>query len=288
MNILMTDLVLGSAFNLNWNQVALWAKSLRASGYSDDAILVYFGTPPQDLVDELGKLKIQVALFSDLPVHVNVCVCRFAAYNALLSYKQVPKHYNWVIATDVTDVVFQANPSLHLENLNETYEPSMNHVASSENLIYKNEYWGKNNLTLSFGEEEYLALENKTIYNAGVIAAKHDRMADISRLIWQMCNNRPQHIFGGGGPDQAAYNIILNMVSINTKTHYAAHDEEWACQCGTNLDPSKPFYKEHLIETPPFFNGTFVVNSDNIPYNIVHQYNRVPELKEYFERKYNV
>lgn len=280
----MTNLVIGSGYNLNWNQIAVWAKSLRASGYKDDAILVYFGHN-SPLFQLLYDYDISVALFPDLNLAHNVCVDRFAAYHALLD--SAPNKYDWVLATDVTDVVFQKDPMLHLAEV-EKWQNGVVFYASSENLTYEHEPWGKNNLILSFGDEAYTHMMGRTIYNAGVIAAKHSRMTDISNLIWNMCVGRPQHVFGGGGPDQAAYNVLLNATTFHTYSAYAAHDNGWACQCGTTLDPNKPYYKDHMIDPLPSFDGKNVITSTGNSYHIVHQYNRVPELKEHFERIYNV
>ncbi len=276
----MKNLVIGAGYNLTWDQCRVWVNSLNQSGFTGDKILTYFGNNPP-LFEKLRENGVMVAVFPHLTSAHNVCVTRFGAYHALLTTKK--KKYDWVIATDVTDVVFQTNPEDFLDS--SIHE---NHIASSENLRYNQEAWGKNNLILSFGEDQYKLLENNTIYNAGVIAAHHDRLADISNLIFQLSVTRLQHVFGGGGPDQAAYNVLLSMDTFNEKTGYFTHDTAWACQCGTTLDPSKPDYAKNGIEAVPTFNGEYVVNSRGAPYTIVHQYNRVPELKEYFERNYNV
>lgn len=278
----MNNLVIGSAFDLSWEQCRVWVNSLNASGFTGDKILVYFGTN-LPLFEKLRQHGILIAAFPSLSLAHNVCVTRFGAYNAILRAEK-RRNYDWVIATDVTDVVFQKNPDDYFSRVSNNTDL----VASSENLVYKDEPWGKNNLILSFGEEQFLAMANNTIYNAGVIAARHAKMADISQLIYQLSVARTQHVFGGGGPDQAAYNFILSLPTMNENTRVSYHDEGWACQCGTNLDPSKPHYNGFHLNPIPTFDGENVINSTKEPYFIVHQYNRVPELKEYYERKYNV
>lgn len=276
----MTDLVIGAGYNLTWDQCRVWAKSLVDSGFDGDKILVYFGNNPA-LFEKLKEHGFKVAIFPSLTAAHNVCVTRFGAYHALLLNS--PNKYNWVIATDVTDVVFQDNP-MNFIQIEEEF--GVNHLASSENLRYNQEAWGKNNLILSFGEDQYKILHDSTIYNAGVIAAKQDRMIDICNLVFQLSFTRLQHVFGGGGPDQAAYNLLLNTLTMNEHTAYLEHDVAWACQCGTTMDPARPQYHDIGKDKPPTFNGEYVINSRGAPYTIVHQYNRVPQLKEYYERKY--
>lgn len=277
----MTNLIMGAGYNLTWEQCRVWAVSLKECGFKGDKILVYFGNNPL-LFEKLREHDITVAVFPSLTSAHNVCVTRFGAYHALLVNS--PNKYNWVITTDVTDVVFQKNP-MEFINAEGIFT---NHIASSENLKYNQEAWGKNNLMLSFGEDQYKLLHDSTIYNAGVIAARQERMIDVSNLIYQLCVTRLQHVFGGGGPDQAAYNILLNTLTLNENTAYLDHDMSWACQCGTTMDPARPKYHDIGRDKPPIFNGEYVVNSRDEPYIIVHQYNRVPQLKEYYERKYNV
>lgn len=277
----MNNLVIGAVYNLTWDQCRVWVNSLNESGYTGDKLLVSFGNNPP-LFEKLRENGVMVAPFESLTAAHNVCVSRFAAYHAILTTAK--KKYDWVIATDVTDVVFQKNP---IDFIKEMCDNGENHIASSENLKYNQEVWGKNNLILSFGEDQFAYMYFDTIYNAGVIAATHDRMVDICNITFQLSMARLQHVFGGGGPDQAAYNVMLKASSFNEHTFFANHDTAWACQCGTTIDPSKPEYAKIGIDPVPLFNGVEVVNSRNSPYHIVHQYNRVPYLKEHFERKYN-
>lgn len=284
----MKNLVIGSAYNLTWDKCRVWAKSLRESGYTGDAVLVYFGDTPLEITQNLFNLNIPIAQFTPLSPAQNVCVTRFIAYHSLL--KMAPLKYDWVTATDVTDVVFQKNPDDFISNIDKHPIGGLNyiHIASSENLTYEHEAWGKNNLIQSFGQYQYDIMQDNTIFNAGVISAQQFRMEDICDLIFNMCVGRPQFTPGEGGPDQAAYNILLSKPSLNYRTFYAQHDSGWACQCGTTMDPYKPHYAAMSDGPLPKFDGTNVVNSGGEPYHIVHQYNRVPELREYFERKYNV
>ena len=282
----MKNLVIGAAHNLTWDKCRVWAKSLRASGYTGDAVLVYFGDIPLEITQNLFNLNIPIAQFTPLGPTQNVCVTRFIAYHSLL--KMAPLKYDWVTATDVTDVVFQTNPDRFIETVDKHYEDGVkyNHIASSENLSYEDEAWGKNNLIHSFGNYQYDMMANNLIYNAGVMSAKQFRMEDICDMIFNLCVGRPQFIVGEGGPDQAAYNVILSKPSLNYNTYYSNHDIGWACQCGTTMDPNRSHYHSIGDSPVPKFDGEFVTTSHGDRYCIVHQYNRVPELREYFERKY--
>ena len=44
----------------------------------------------------------------------------------------------------------------------------------------------------------------------------------------------------------------------------------------------------YLLEPRPTFENGLVLNQNREPFVIVHQYDRVPEMKKYYEEKYGV
>lgn len=99
-----------------------------------------------------------------------------------------------------------------------------------------------------------------------------------------MSMNRPIPIV-----DQAAYNIVINAKAWRDVTFVPSEEyDAWACQAGTVADPTKiEFFRPFLLDEEPQFKDGLVLNSKGKPYVIVHQYDRVPEWKEYIQKKYN-
>ncbi|NDB84567.1 MAG: hypothetical protein EB127_17970, partial [Alphaproteobacteria bacterium] len=91
------------------------------------------------------------------------------------------------------------------------------------------------------------------------------------------------HIPGGGGPDQAAYNILLALKTYRDVTNVANSEDGWAAQLGTTGPQTAC---GPLIEAKPILVDGVVCTSEGKPFTIVHQYDRVPEWKQLIESKY--
>jgi hypothetical protein len=80
---------------------------------------------------------------------------------------------------------------------------------------------------------------------------------------------------------------MLSLEPYKSITKFNDHDTNWACECGTTVDPSKmTSFRPNLLSPEPTFDGEYVYTSKGEKYVMVHQYNRVPDWKEKIERKY--
>lgn len=292
------DVVIGAITGYTFKQIAPWVNSLDRSGFTGRKVVIVYNAD-FDTVAELASRGYEIVAFhqDDLlrrftypknPFSTAIVVERFCAYHMFLN-QQPMGSIRYVIATDVRDVVFQSNPSTYLESL----DPFLNHqlIVSSECLQYQHEEWGANNLSCAFGPLMYDLHKGHTIYNCGVLAGRAEHFSGLSKTLYLMSQIVPYpHVVpGGGGPDQAALNILLSTQAYSKHTCFTNHEYEWAAQLGTMMDPRKlASYAPHFIDPHPRFDvetGS-VVNPRNIPYVIVHQWDRVPEVKTAFERKY--
>ena len=68
---------------------------------------------------------------------------------------------------------------------------------------------------------------------------------------------------------------------------YLRSEDAWAAQLGTTADPSKiEQFRPMLVEAEPKMINNEVTTSANIPFTIVHQYDRVPHWRKVIEAKY--
>jgi hypothetical protein len=246
-------------------------------------------------VEELTKRGYNVLAFQKDPItgdlsypnpNFSIVVERFLHYWVMLTNPTNSKTIRYVIATDARDVIFQRNPSDYLDTL--VPHPSQL-VVSSEGIQYCNEPWGKNNLTQSFGPIMYEYHKNNTIINCGVLAGTFDLFMGLCKSIYLMSAGTLQHVPGGGGPDQAALNLLLETEAYRSKTIVSRHHDDWAAQLGTTMDPNKiQEYRPHIAEPLPVFDkhSGLVTNINGLPYTIVHQWDRVPEVREAVGRLY--
>lgn len=289
------DLVVGAVTGYKWDQIKHWANSLDRSGFTGRKVVIAYNMD-YDTVEELTKRGYHIFRFhgDDIarqftyPVKdFSIVVDRFLHYHQLLLNQPTRDFTRYVIATDVRDVIFQRNPSDYLDG---EWIRGHDLVMSSEGIAYKHEEWGNNNLLQAFGTYMWGAHKDNTIINCGVIAGKFDAFLGLAKTIYLMCQHAPQHVPGGGGPDQAALNLILDTYVYEHITEITTHKGTWAAQLGTMMDPRKiEAYRPFLTEPVPTFNRetSQVVNHRGLPFSIVHQWDRVPEVKEAVERLYS-
>jgi hypothetical protein len=149
-------------------------------------------------------------------------------------------------------------------------------IISTESILYKDEEWGANNILTSFGTGLYNHLKDNLIVNAGVIAGKYSSIVDLFLNIFLVSNGAPRHIPGGGGPDQAALNILLNTKPWKDITFIKPSETGWAAQLGTTGPQILTSVREKLVEKTPILLNNQICTSTGKTFTIVHQYDRTP------------
>jgi hypothetical protein len=293
------DLIIGGASGYKYDDIKYWINSIQRSGFDGDIMLVTTNIT----IQELGKIAekgVSILAYgqkdeegnytsnSQMPPHVERF---FHIWNVLNEAKE---KYDYVIATDVRDVVFQMNPQTFLRS--EDKSPEL--IAAGEGLKYKDEPWGNNNYLQAFGPFFHNQMKDNEINNVGVIAGKHDIVRDLVHLLLQLSVNRPISIV-----DQAVYNFLLNMGIFKDQTLFTNNDSGWAVNLGTTLgaiasgagdigqnnDPTAQlmYQTRYLCNQPTIDDDGIVSNSDGIPFRIVHQYDRVAGLADKIRAKYD-
>lgn len=288
----MKDLVIGSITNYDYDKVKYWVNSLKQSGFSGDKVMLCYNVS-YDVCDKLAENGITVFGFLkndelkrlEYPKeNFNICLERFLHIWYFLNRLKNKQEYRYVIATDVGDVIFQTNPSDWLEKNLKTKELNV----GSECIQYKNEEWNRQNMYLSFGPLIYEDMQSKLVYNAGVIAGKYQTFIDFCKNIYFFSGMAPVNVPGGGGPDQAAMNVLLNMKPYSDITNFARSSDGWAAQLEIMANPVKINKLKDFITEPRLkIENNVVKTITGEPYCIVHQYDVVPELREYYAKRYS-
>ena len=284
----MNDIVVGCITGYNFDKIKPWVNSLDRCGFDGTKAMICYNVD-YDTVDELVKRNYSILAFQKDEENrtlkyprenFSIVVERFLHLWYLL--KRFKGQYKNIITTDVKDVIFQTNPS---EWLDKNIGDKEINVAC-ESIHYKDENWGTNNLMKSFGTLIHEEVSQNLIYNAGTISGKFDTMVDFFLNIYMLCNGTQHFIEGGGGPDQAALNVLLNMKSYKDITNFAKSEDGWAAQLGTTGPQIADKYGDKVVEPSPIMKDGLVCTSTGTPFALVHQYDRVPEWKEMIEKKY--
>lgn len=268
------DLLIGGFTNYNYNQLKPWVESAdEVCGDNVDKVMVV-GSASGETVGELVKRGWIIVPMPqmNIPIHV----LRFLAI-----YDYLKTHYlkyRYVVTTDVKDIFFQYSPFTWLE----TNLGSCKLVAGSEGMYYKDEPWGNENLMQTYGPYIYEQFKNNKIYNVGTIGGDAEYVKDLVFNIFSNATNRPIPIV-----DQAVYNVLIQTQPFFDVTKFADQIDGWACQAGTTVDPSKiEQFRPYLTEEEPQFDNGVVWTADREMFCIVHQYDRVPEWKDFIMKKY--
>jgi hypothetical protein len=196
--------------------------------------------------------------------------------------RQQSHQYEYVITTDVKDVVFQGDAFKFLDYHNIGVRDMKQIVAGSECLKYKDESWGNENLLQTYGPYVHEIFKEETIYNVGVLGGSAEYIKDLVFNIFTNATNRPIPIV-----DQAVFNVLIATQPYKNVVMKAPMHSGWACQAGTVADPTKiDGFRPQLLEEEPLWDNGVVRNKNGLPFYIVHQYDRVPEWKRFFANKY--
>lgn len=262
------NLIIGGFTNYGINQLKPWVLSVKeVASDNTDIVLVAGNTTTETLIwlDKQGVIVFPMIEEVGVPIHV----LRFLSIYDFL--RNTTELYDYVVTTDVKDVYFQADPFLFLK--------SRKLVIASEGLIYKDEPWGNDNLLGAYGSYVHGLFNNNEIFNVGTFGGQAEYVKDMVFHIFTNGINRPIPIV-----DQAVFNVLINtqpFKDIVTKT------KQWAAELGTIMDPTKieQFRPNLLIDEPSFEHGILKDYTGRI-FPIVHQYDRVPEIKKFVQERY--
>ena len=302
----MTTLVIGAVMHYDYTKIEPWLVSLKRTGYEGKIALIAYAMD-KPTIDKLTEKGVSIVVLATNPdgsatypglnsPNFNIMVERFAHAWFLLQNIDPNEVPDSVLITDVGDVIFQENPEYFLADKLLS--------VSGENFKYRDEPWSSRNMQKAFGDILLQHMQDKEIYCAGVIGGSYDIVRDLCLQIWLVCRGSAPHTFGGGGPDQAALNILLNSAMFmdylgwNKERKIASHlgTHPIAIQSGSGdiglnyvrngVDPTSKFLQEpdHIIAKDG--KHRIYQNDGETLIPIVHQYNRIPLLKEEFEKEF--
>lgn len=284
----MKTLIIGGASGYTWDELKLWITSIKKTGFSGDVVVVATNIT-SETIDKLANEGVGISLYGtqqedgSYKAHSNGAphVERFFyIWNFLLEHAS---NYDYVIATDTRDVIFQSDPSVWLENNLQKQKL----VASSEGMKYASEPWNSQNLLQTFGPYFHKLFKDNLIYNVGVLAGSAEYMRDLFFMIFQMSINRPIPIV-----DQVVYNVVLQQEPYKSITNFVDNSNAWAAQLAVTedairsgsgdiglsvqQDPSNLviYQLAYQDKQPTLTDDGLVVNADGVPFCIVHQYDR--------------
>jgi hypothetical protein len=177
------------------------------------------------------------------------------------------------LSTDVFDVAFQGNPFLKLDT------DSYDFFVGSEGVKVNQEPWNANNINVLF-PKYYPKCIDKQVLCSGVVAAKKHILIKVYERMLDLCENHSTN--NHPTQDQAALMVMANNEKIE-KMKIFNLDDGWVIHsavAGPTEFWNKWGFAENLECEKPEICGNKICNSKGMVFDIVHQFNRIPEWND--------
>jgi hypothetical protein len=264
----MNFALLGVCNNISQNlgKVKVWSQSFKAH-CPHDVVLLCADSSEAELsaVRRLGVEAISVDM--DNPLQVN-----HERLGSTLNFLKSCS-YDALLVTDVFDVCFQADPFSKLN-----FE-SFNLFLGSEGVLVSEEPWNCDNITKLFPDHISFCLSNDVVCS-GVMAGDRKSLIELYSKLSDLCKSSTElHDI----KDQAALIVLLSCLAFpNLRIKVFTPSDGWTLHCavGGPTDLFEGWGFKACIESRyglPRLNALTVETSEGQPYDIVHQFNRVPD-----------
>lgn len=287
------DILIGAADGYGWEEIRPWVKSARLSGFTGNIYLILYRIKGDraDLLQHLADYDVSIYEVDHTPYMTHIEHAQKGSptqahnlrfYHAWEVLMQEENEWSneYVIMTDVRDVIFQSNPSTWLQK--ELDKSLFGIIAPSEGIKFIDEPWNQHNLIEGYGKALWeLVGKNWVAANVGTIAGRFRAMKNLFHTIFCMTEGRYYP------SDQSSFNILIRG-AFNHMTKLVTHKDNWACQLGVMGDSTKPELRNLVCEPLPIINSVsgMVYNHQKEPFVIVHQWDRNAELKPIILARY--
>jgi len=257
----MKDLVISAIANYLPEKIKIYVESLNDSGFDGDKIMICYNLPNETI--EYLTTNGWECYGAELQGHPHMK----RLIDMWWFLQNDERKWNRIITTDVRDIVWQTNPSNWLsDNLNSEI------IVASECIKNQDEPWAHKNIHEGYGPIFWDLIKENIVANVGVIAGKYQSVKDLLQLVWLVSQAGDTRHF----TDQSALNLIINNSLLSNKIEL---NSDFALQVDTLTKDTRFEKKTYSIENEIVMNG-------EIPYVLVHQYDRNQELKYLIENKY--
>ena len=271
----MKTALLGLSNNISQHveKIKLWKNSFRK--YSDGEIFLLCANSTEDELAICKNIGINA-------VPVSVENTWYINHDRLKHNVDFLKNsdIDLFIVTDVFDVAFQGNPFDKLDLIN--YDV----FVSGEGVRVDEEPWNSDNINKIF-PESFNICKPMEIINSGIIAGKRVALIELFDRMHKLCEDGSN---AHNIKDQAALIVMIAKNEISRLKVFNL-DDGWAMHCAVS-GPTQFFESwgfKHKIKygIPAMIDG-YVVNKFGKKYDMVHQFNRVPEWYEIIKRGNNL
>lgn len=261
----MKYLLIGFANNISVNKkkIEVWSKSFRQH-CNADIVLIAANANKEDIL-----FCEEISLKTELVELENVWGINHKRIKFIVDFLR-KNDADVVLSTDVFDVAFQANPFVKLDTNQYDF------FVGSEGVKTNQEPWNANNIKLLF-PNDYPKCINKQILCSGVVAGKRNTLIKVYERMLDLCENHSTNKHPT--QDQAALMVMAHGNGIDRLKIFNL-DDGWVIHsavAGPTEFWNKWGFEKNLECGKPEICGNRICNSKGYAFDIVHQFNRIPE-----------
>jgi hypothetical protein len=271
----MKKALLGLSNNItnNISKIKVWSKSFKQHSDGDVVLLCANSNEHEiNMCQELGIITIPVTIEDTYYINHK----RLGNTLEFLKTTDI----DLFLITDVFDVVFQSDPFIKMDLNYDIF-------VGSEGLKLSQEPWNADVINKVFPDYFGKCLDQDIICS-GVIGGKREALINLYDKLYSMCENS---LNGHNIKDQAALIIaIFNNEIENLKIFEVT--EGWTLHCALG-GPTQFFdswgLKNNLVSRHggvAKLDGDEIFTHTGLKYDIVHQFNRIPEWNELLTKEY--
>ena len=270
----MKKALLGLSNNIfqHKEKIKLWYESFRCNSNGDVILMV--ANPNDDDIKTLSELNINYTIVS-VEDTSQINHKRLEHTKKLIS----DTDYDVYLITDVFDVIFQGDPFLKMDTNN--YDL----FVGGEGILIKQEPWNFDVIKKVFPNSLENCLSTEIICS-GIIGGTRLALIDLYDKMFNLCEEGND---GHNIKDQAALIVLIAENKLNRLKIFNL-DDGWAVHCAV-AGPTQFFeswgFKNNLMYGIPKMENNIVVTSQGIKYDMVHQFNRIPEWDEKLKLAFN-
>ena len=261
--------LIGISNNISKNKekIRIWSQSFKRY-VPDGEVILLVANPTEEDIQTVKELEISYSVIEDEIDQWYINNLRLIHTVNYLKSSDI----DLFMVTDVFDVIFQANPFDRFDTNNYDF------FISGEGITMSEEPWNMDVMNKCFPEEvEYC--RHTEIVCSGVMGGKRESLIPILERMYYMCiNSDTRHNIR----DQAALIILISKNQIDRVKIFNLN-EAWAMHCASS-GPTEFLEGWGMGNTitkryggiPKMIDGV-VYTHENLKYDIVHQFNRIPE-----------
>ncbi len=277
----MKNLIVGVIDNLPWERVRPWAVSLRKSGFVGDILILGYRMNELEVRKGCEKFgfKLEVLERDDQGRTIDhtrggleTQAFRWRNYHLWQYLQEHGSKYDFVALLDTSDLVFQSNPDDFLKTLQDA-GPAV--YLPGEGVLIEDEEWTARLIREHYADEVFEKVRKSEACNGGTMFGTTKEFQDFMLKIFHEV--RDVDVIG---IDQPAMNVLGESTSYAKRLPMTAG---WACQCGTMFEPRNRHFR--LVCPRPEIRN-FIAYNGSRPFVLLHQYPRIPELRERVAWKY--